>query len=329
MKFKGYLTLLTLFAATLVQSQISIRPSETSTRPNCTNCTDQANDITILTGNRFRARHAQAYYWEICQGNGTIIGSNTSRIVEVSCPSDSNNRIKLTRFQGGNCIESCEIFTCEVPDTSCSAEVIEIYCNSNNGPFEAQYPVRVNSRIRLFNPFNTSASVTFSWDPAFFSGNQLAGGVLNNFPANAVDTKSSQFVINANGTSDNNPTGFFVPLKVVYTNNVTGATCTVNLNPLLQPCDDDEGGELVVDGSNNQDTKSRIYPNPYSTGDKMTIESKNIIRTVELLDFNGTKISDYKLNDNQFIINENINTGVYFLKYLSNGNPKVKRFIIK
>lgn len=77
----------------------------------CTNCTDSSNTITQNSNGDFVASSAQAYFWEICEGNATIQGSNTSQTVNVSC-SSGTFKIKVTRFINGNCIEACETYTC-------------------------------------------------------------------------------------------------------------------------------------------------------------------------------------------------------------------------
>ncbi|WP_412561561.1 T9SS type A sorting domain-containing protein [Winogradskyella sp. MIT101101] len=77
----------------------------------CSNCSDPSNVISEISDNVFEATSAQAYFWEICEGNATIQGSNTSQTVNVSC-SSGTFKIKVTRFINGNCIEACETYTC-------------------------------------------------------------------------------------------------------------------------------------------------------------------------------------------------------------------------
>ena len=73
-------------------------------------CNGSAVNITNNGNNSFTATNAQAYYWEICSGNATISGSNTSRTVSVNC--SGSFTIKVTRFLNGNCYESCRSATC-------------------------------------------------------------------------------------------------------------------------------------------------------------------------------------------------------------------------
>ena len=72
----------------------------------CTDCNDSANNITYSGNGIFTSSDAQAYFWEICEGNAFINGSNTGQTVKVSCR--TKFKIKVTRFVNGNCIESCE-----------------------------------------------------------------------------------------------------------------------------------------------------------------------------------------------------------------------------
>lgn len=78
----------------------------------CGNCNDANNSISYNGNGTFSTLIAQAYYWEICDGNATINGSNTAHNVSVSCTGRGNFTVKVTRFLNGNCIESCETYTC-------------------------------------------------------------------------------------------------------------------------------------------------------------------------------------------------------------------------
>lgn len=99
MKFQNYfLILFVLLIGNLSNAQ-------------CTNCTDPSNIITQNPNGDFQAVTAQAYFWEICEGNTSIVDSNTGQTISVSC-SDDNFKIKVTRFVNGECIEACESYTC-------------------------------------------------------------------------------------------------------------------------------------------------------------------------------------------------------------------------
>lgn len=88
----------------------------------CSTCSDSNNMITDNGNGTFTATSAQEYYWEICEGNATISGSNTSQSVTVN--SGGGYRIKVVRFSGGNCTEACEIISqCSLNDCPSSIGV--------------------------------------------------------------------------------------------------------------------------------------------------------------------------------------------------------------
>lgn len=64
----------------------------------------------------FTATPAQEYYWEICEGNATINGSNTSQTVSINAT--NSYKLKLVRFINGNCIEACENVNAGIPTKS-------------------------------------------------------------------------------------------------------------------------------------------------------------------------------------------------------------------
>jgi len=68
--------------------------------------------ISFDGDNIFSAEYAQAYYWEICDGTATISGANTGSSVTINCNSNGNSTLKVTRFENGQCIESCLEFIC-------------------------------------------------------------------------------------------------------------------------------------------------------------------------------------------------------------------------
>ncbi|NOS94487.1 MAG: hypothetical protein HOP30_21445 [Cyclobacteriaceae bacterium] len=108
---------------------------------------------------------------------------------------------------------------------TCNARINSIWCS----PGSAGYNAMINVDVFATNPFSNTASVLIQWDPANFTGFQVAGGLYNLGP-NATALLPSQFDINAN---INFPSGFYVPIIVKYTDLVTNATCTVSLNPLV------------------------------------------------------------------------------------------------
>lgn len=100
------------------------------TRSTCEGCNDLGDNITQLENNTISSTSAQAYYWEICDGDATINGSNTGQTVSINSESNQNFTIKLIRFINGVCIESCETFTYNIipPDCNdCRPELISFF----------------------------------------------------------------------------------------------------------------------------------------------------------------------------------------------------------
>ena len=78
----------------------------------CSNCNDSSNVIKYTGNGYFKATTAQAYFWEICYGAVSIVGSTINQTVKVNCLNSGNFKIKVTRFSQGNCIEACEVYRC-------------------------------------------------------------------------------------------------------------------------------------------------------------------------------------------------------------------------
>ena len=101
----------------------------------CNECPNNPNYITHNGAGTFTSiSNAQAYYWEICEGNATVISSdNTDQTfsIDISCP--TNVKVKLTLFNDGLCEEICYSYTCgiQIPE-NCTIEVIKPVCNSTN-----------------------------------------------------------------------------------------------------------------------------------------------------------------------------------------------------
>ena len=132
-------------------------------------------------------------------------------------------RLVATGTGGGNQCGAYLDLTLAAP--SCSARINNIWCS----PASSGYNAEINVDVFVGNPFCHQASVLIQWDPANFSGFLVAGGQYT-LGANATALLPSQFDINANTSL---PAGFYVPMIVKYTDQVTGQTCTVSLNPLV------------------------------------------------------------------------------------------------
>ncbi|WP_405369344.1 T9SS type A sorting domain-containing protein [Nonlabens sp. Asnod2-A12] len=133
-------------------------------------CDDSLNAI-INNDNTFTAANAQAYYWEIIQGDALIVGPNTTKTIEVNCTGNNSFfRVKLTRFINGECIEACEVFTCNNNITP----LPELRCFG----YDPITPINVNSEGKLNRAFVNypysapipDAGLTFTWYFKFKNG---------------------------------------------------------------------------------------------------------------------------------------------------------------
>ncbi|WP_299891047.1 T9SS type A sorting domain-containing protein [uncultured Lacinutrix sp.] len=316
-----------LLVSTLTYGQIKIDGGIGGSN-SCGSCNDSNNDITVVDNDTFRSRYAQAYWWEICAGNATIVGSNTSRNVNISCVSGQTSTIKLTRFYNGNCIESCETFTCAGGGGGeCQASIKDIWCNVNNGPNSSLYPTLIDSEVYLSNPFPNSASGYARWNPNYLNGQQAAGGVFGNLAANANNVVfPSQFYVNISAQTTTNPSGFYVPMVVHYVDNVTGAECTVTLNPLIdEPC-----GSIGPARTSLVKEEIKLYPNPIKKGSQVSFEGLNIndIELIEVVDFKANILQSLKPKSNSFNVAK-LETGLYFVRFKTKNGIIQKRLVIE
>lgn len=153
-----------------------------SSNAQCLDCSDDANVITYNGNGTFTASTAQAYFWEICEGDATIVGSNTLRTITVNCNSTGPFKVKVTRFTNGNCIESCEAYRCSngvIDPINIVTQLPRIYCIGYN----PVVPYDVNSNGKLQYAFVNSVTtvlppsgITYTWYFKFRDGQLL---VLN------------------------------------------------------------------------------------------------------------------------------------------------------
>lgn len=240
--------------------------------------------------------------------------------------------VTVREISNASCSKTiCDMLTvsdCEdTPPPGCDEAITAIWCNDYNGPFSNLYPIIVNSSVKLCNPFSHSASGTFSWDPQYFAGIQLAGGTFGNLPAGSSDILPSQFALNANGNA--NPNGFYIPYKITYVDNVTGAVQVVTLNPLVAPCGDDGGVGNQTPTTGISLTETSIFPNPYQAGETLQIISKDTVGKVSIYNTFGNIVGQYNATNNKVSISENLTEGIYFVQYEVNNQTVSKQLIVK
>ena len=190
-------------------------------------CSDKLNVITNID-NTYTAATAQAYYWEIIQGDATITGSNLTRSVEVNCINNGvSSIIKLTRFVNGQCIEACEYLACNepapLPDFICfgfdpvtpehvitSGTLNVAFVNNKITPpvpdtgisFEWHFRFRNSSQVLILNGQN----------PTFIE-NQQSNPVMTFglIVSNGVDTRRLYARTNSNPYALNSQSAYHIP----------------------------------------------------------------------------------------------------------------------
>jgi len=84
-------------------------------------CPDPTNWIINNCDGTFTANTAQGYYWEIFEGNASIVGSNTNQTVQVSISGILGNfKISVSHFTNGECYDACETLINFQPAQGCT-----------------------------------------------------------------------------------------------------------------------------------------------------------------------------------------------------------------
>jgi len=234
-----------------------------------------------------------------------------------------------------NIKNDCDVIVVDCDNASTYFEFpSDIWATPSYGAYAAQYPTTINARVTLTNPFPNPATVSYAWNPDYINGFQETGGYLNNFAGNARAKKASQFKINKRCTSQYSPNGFTVPMKVVYTDKVTGDVCEKYLNPLVQPCDAGGPGDALLENTNSTvKADFTITPNPSSGDFKVTqLDAIKKVESVSVSDIYGAEVKRVSGKNNQGLIrlNSRRNPGVYFVTVTyTDGTYSTKQLIIK
>lgn len=265
----------------------------------CTSCTDSGNTITYLGNNKFKAATAQAYFWKICSGSASIVGSNTSQTVTVS--SNGSYKIKVTRFVNGQCYVSCEA---KGGSSSCPPKII--YINEGGGGICTTGQASVG---RLFNV----DYVDWSWRLGGSSGTINNAGTTTPIYYPSRDWTNHYIVVSA---------------KVVFKD---GKVCNIS-NRFLLNCGSGPGspvGNSLFKKSKQE--LSLIYPNPSKDSKFAIKKNKNVeISEININDSNGVSVKSIKNDFNNEIDLSIQKEGLYFveIKY-TNGSFEVKKLVLK
>lgn len=313
MKKANLLMLCLLFLGTTFGSVQIIHASENG--PSCTNCTDPSNNITNNGDNTFTAANvAQAYFWEICSGGASIVGSNTGATVTVQPTGISTgSRIRLTRFVNGKCVESCEIFT--FPPPSCdNCVTIEVTGNSTGTDC-------VSAQANLINCYTNVASVAWSWD---------LYGQCNPGPCTLNTTTTYPFYSSTVDLSSIciDPINYpYLQFFATITYN-DGSTCE-DWDQVLLTCDN-MNGIGCIPGPKGQ-PEINITPNPARNGDSLSFSGIDYkeISSISILDLSGTQKMEIQPIQQSFTTN-NLRAGVYIVKFTTtSGEVQQRKLVIE
>ncbi len=248
-------------------------------------------------------QNAQAYYWQICDGDATIIGDNTSQTVMVS-EGSGDYSIKLVLFRNGECIEVCRTINTPPPPpcTTCN----NLYVSIEGTPYDCETAF---AEISCSNP-SAISSITWTFE--------ISGNVIGS------ETSTSTGVSVALPANPNNQ---WLKTTVTITCN-DGTTFTLSDYTFLD-CGflGVAGGPVPRSNNNNQDII--IFPNPIKKSTEISFKGIDVdnIKNIEFFDISGNlklKVKPQKSNINIEILP----AGVYFVKFTTNEGRLIQKKII-
>ncbi|WP_431127225.1 T9SS type A sorting domain-containing protein [Flagellimonas flava] len=277
----------------------------------CQNCGDPSNSISYNGDGTFSATDAQAYYWEICSGDASIMGSNTDQKVAVSC-GNGVFQLKLVRFTNGSCVETCVSHECENGmigegggseggggmGSSGDCPSVDDIIFSN----EAGNGLCATGMATIENLENIK-SIKWTWALAGHTGTVVTTGNTASFYYPPGNWTNYYMAVCAEVTLEN------------------GTDCIKKCNSFLLDC----GGN----GGNN--AKSIMYPNPAKT--QLTIQSNN----------QNSKIAQVNIHNSYGVLVQSIGNpdmenpihllekgnGIYFVTvHFGDGSTESKKLVI-
>lgn len=276
----------------------------------CIGCSDNGQ-ITETSEDNFAAGSADAYFWEVCSGNATIVGNEKSQNISVTC-NEGESTIKVTRFVDGVCSESCKTICdsdppppppCECPST------ISKFCMqlSTEGCGTAFFNIKT---ICLPEP---ECIESITWQIGL---GQYYDEITNNSTNLSWDIPDGDW-----------PNHWLVATAFIKL--TSGEICEYG-NRILIDCPEGSGhgGENRL-ANPDQEKSSSIYPNPVSRGDKINLDKKIMddLTHIDLLDSSGKFLST--LNTKQLFIPSHVAPGVYFLNIHTTYGMTTHKVIVK
>ena len=295
MKFQNYFFVL-LFLLTGIVSNAQ-----------CKNCNDPSNVITQNSNGDFATSSAQAYYWEICEGNATIVGSNTSQTVSVNC-SRGTFKIKVTRFINGDCIEACETYTC---DDNCNYWVAILNVDIDGSQSGS------GDTIYLLANGNYPQGTFYSWLITYENGS------TQNYEASPQNPRpiSASFDMRV---SEARVTASYQNCSETVTQLFDCALPDIDENGNLSPeCSNLEGG------FSRKNNVVKVYPNPAKNGQSINISGLDNyeVEKIDIVDMSGNVVLTEikKLNSVEL---GSLKTGIYFIKISTKQGIIQKKVIV-
>ena len=151
----------------------------------CNEC-DKNNPNIIKSGNYYSSKdNAQSYWWEVCEGNATIVGSNTSKKVKIICNDSKPFKINLVKFNKGECVETCKVYSCQPFVPQCPTKV---YYSNEGGCTSGIASILANDNIK---------HVDWKWAIGSFSGRIIKGGTTEPiyYPNNPRGNWNNEYII--------------------------------------------------------------------------------------------------------------------------------------
>ena len=267
-----------------------IGTSNAQLNPIC--CGPGPNYIQDLGSGSFQATAAQAYYWEICNGNATISGSNTNQTVSVNA--SGNYTVKVTRFVNGNCVESCKSASGNTGGGgNCPTSNSIHFANEGGGGL-------CTTGLASLTGVSNVSNVNWTWALGGYSGTGASNG-----------TASPIYYPSGNWTN------YYIVICAEVTLN-DGTVCPKVCRSFLLDCGIGVGDPIRT---------SSPFPNP--TEDRFQIKNDTDKELVEVLitDGMGNPVKNLKKNLDQEIDLSSEEEGIYILQMQYSDGTKESKIL--
>lgn len=276
------------------------------------------NQTGIYSVSSALAQCTQCHDWDIdnlnvnVSGNAQITTDDRLNSVSIKRVGTGSITISITYFTETGC-HSCSKTLASIGggQVSCDATIISNHSSPYSNVLHPELNVYIDVYVGYQNPFpnNASVSIQYNPQPSGFCHVNCVPIIVAPFFQSAM---SYQFSIPVG--SDGLNLGFYVPITVLYTDLVTGQTCSKILNPYFKP-------------QTHPYRMINISPNPAKS--TINIESENLENlNISFYDtFGSVVIKNNKLEKTISI--ENLKPGIYLYKIKEKDNVIQEGKIIK